>query len=281
MRLIRLYPLIFLAVTIGAIHNLVKGFLLGGISNLEILHKYFLTLLLIPNSLFGENIFPLNGPLWSLFFEFFAYICFATFLYRLSNYWLVFIVLIAFTGFSYWVFINFGLNFSETGHYQFFEGFLRVTFAFPLGVLLFRVQQNFRYKSQTVFVILLLSFVFTLSLPRNYFPFFFYLCAFVLIFPSLILIGKNVLLPKGLHGVMRFLGDISYPVYVIHLPVMWGVRFLVNKLFGMDSASWSGAGIVYLGLIVIPTVILISFLILKLYDEPTRAYLKNKLFSSI
>ena len=279
-RIIRLYPMIFLGATVWLIRYIIKSILLEQHDFKSYFLDYFLTLLLIPNSLLGSiDIFNLNAPLWSLFFEFFAYLCFAIFLFRLKNHIIGIIVIIGFCFFTIWVKNNFGFGFHADEHPKIIDGFQRICFGFPMGILLYRIHKDLKSVGDKLFLLLLLLGIALLSLKPNLYSYQFYLISFILIFPALILLGTNVTPPKILLPSVKFLGQISYPLYVLHLPLIWGIRFFIFKLFKLDTASYDGATI-WLGVLIIPVVIMLSYYSLKIYDEPLRKFLNKKIIKA-
>ena len=93
-RMIRLYPLVVLGSTLGLITFLfdpwpshLASFVVGRVALL-----FATSLLLIPFPVVGDrgfNLFALNAPAWSLFWEFVANIVYAFILYRLKRSWLI------------------------------------------------------------------------------------------------------------------------------------------------------------------------------------------------
>lgn len=76
--------------------------------------------------------------------------------------------------------------------------------------------------------------------------------------------------------VCKFLGDISYPVYIVHYPfiylqVAW-VRH--NPEAPLYQHVCVGAGVFFFS-------VLLAYSLLKSYDEPVREWLKNKLFKTV
>lgn len=86
LRLIRLYPLILVGIVLGTIRFLVKVSIGSDPSfgYLEIMKLVMLNIFMLPYSVAGgaASLFPLDNALWSLFFEFIAYILYAWILYR-------------------------------------------------------------------------------------------------------------------------------------------------------------------------------------------------------
>ena len=67
-----------------------------------------------------------------------------------------------------------------------------------------------------------------------------------------------------------FLGDISYPVYIIHYPIAYTFyAWVVNNNIPIEN------GIV-VGSVIMLLTILLSYAILKLCDEPVRKWLARK-----
>ena len=103
-RLIRLHPMVVAGVVLGVVSFLIQGCEKWdgtSVSYTAVGLSLLLGLLMLP-SLPGTlpevrgngEMFPLNGPSWSLFFEYIGSIFYALFLHRLSTRWLkVFVVL--------------------------------------------------------------------------------------------------------------------------------------------------------------------------------------------
>lgn len=88
----------------------------------------------------GE-MFPLNGPSWSLFFEYIGNIMYALFIRRMSTKALTALIVLAGIGLASFAIFNF----SGAGHlgvgwtmeeYNLIGGFLRVLFSFSIGLLM-------------------------------------------------------------------------------------------------------------------------------------------------
>ena len=95
----------------------------------------------------------------------------------------------------------------------------------------------------------------------------------ILIFPLLVYLGASgKTTDKGTAKICKFLGDISYPVYIIHYPFMYlFYAWLWSKEPHITfSQSWPVALCFFVGSIVL------AYLCLKLYDEPVRKWLSKK-----
>ena len=97
----------------------------------------------------------------------------------------------------------------------------------------------------------------------------------IILFPILVYLGASgKTTDKGTSGICKFLGDISYPVYVIHYPFMYlfYAWLIKNQLFTLEQ-TWQVALCVY------AWNILLAYLCLKFYDEPVRKYLARRFLS--
>lgn len=104
----------------------------------------------------GE-MFPLNGPSWSLFFEYIGNIMYALFIRRMSTKALTALIVLAGIGLASFAIFNF----SGAGHlgvgwtmeeYNLIGGFLRVLFSFSMGLLMSRVFKPIHVKGAFGFV---------------------------------------------------------------------------------------------------------------------------------
>ncbi len=71
--------------------------------------------------------------------------------------------------------------------------------------------------------------------------------------------------------ICKFLGDISYPLYMVHYPLIYLYFGWVKKENLYIRGSMAGGGGLVVGSIVLET-----YISLKLYDEPVRRYLTKR-----
>ena len=206
------------------------------------------------------------------------------FIRRLSNKALtVFVVLLgvalaAFAVFNVSTYGNIGVGWTLDG-VNFLGGSLRMLFPFSLGMLMSR---NFKpMKVRGAFWICTVALIALFAVPylEGMEP----LCmngvyeAFCVIvaFPIILWIGASgTTTDVQSTKICKFLGDISYPVYVIHYPLMYlfYVWLIENKLYTLGE-TWHVAVCVFVLSIVL------AYLCLKLYDEPIRKYLAKRFLS--
>ena len=290
-RLIRLHPMIVLGLVFGVITFLIQG---GkqwdgtSVSLLMVMLALLLSLFLIP-AVPGSGVevrgngemFPLNGPIWTLFFEYIGNILYALILRRLSNKMLT--ILVVFAGLALTSFAVF--NFSGYGHlgvgWSLSEnnlpgGLLRLLFSFSLGLLMsrkfkpIRIKGAFWISSITIIVLLSMPYIGDGSMPwKN--GLYDSVCT-ILIFPMLVYSGASGS-TAGRHSskLYKFLGDISYPLYVVHYPFMYlFYSYLWSNGNLPFSQTWHVAVLLFVGNVVL------AYVSLKLYDEPVRKLLTKR-----
>ena len=185
----------------------------------------------------GE-MFPLNGPSWSLFFEYIGNVLYALVLRKLPTAALA--VMVGLTGCGLAAYAVLGplgdlcSGFVLNGE-QFLGGSLRLLFAFPAGLLLSRVFRPVRIRG--AFWLCSLAVVAIAAIPRlggaerlwlN--GLYDTLCAVVL-FPLILWFGASGRTTDRLSAaICKFLGDISYPLYIVHYPfIYWYYAWVKNE----------------------------------------------------
>lgn len=293
-RLIRLHPMVLMGIVLGTITFCIQGcehwdgthVALSTLMGAMLLALFMLPALPgHPLEVRGNGeMFPLNGPTWSLFFEYIANILYALCLRRLSTRALTLLVVLCGGGYT-----AFAVgNLSGFGHmgvgwslldWNLLGGLLRVTFSFSIGLLMSR---RFRpTKVRGAFWLCSLLLFCLLAVPhlgadgvlwRNgvYDSFCVILC-----FPTIVwLAASGQTTDKLSSGICKFLGDISYPVYIVHYPFyylfyawLWKDGFDARPAF---ADVWPVALLLFLAMPVL------AYALLKLYDEPVRKWLTKR-----
>ena len=293
-RLIRLHPMVIM----GAVIGLIFYYLQGGVKwdgaevpfSLVML-SFLLAILFVPAipgasyDIRGNGeMFSLNGPSWSLFFEYIGNILYALFIRRFSNKVLTVWTVLLGLGLGYFALFDVaGYGFIGVGWTldtpNFIGGLLRMLFPFSLGMLLAR---NFKpVKIKGAFWICTIILVVLFHVPNITgkgaisYNGVFEILTITLIFPMLIGLGASGKTTDNLTaGISKFLGNISFPVYIVHYPLMYLFYswLIENKLYTFGE-TWQIALIVMAGSVVI------AWLCLKCYDEPVRKWLTKKFLS--
>jgi peptidoglycan/LPS O-acetylase OafA/YrhL len=275
MRLIRLYPVILLAIALGfarfAVLSLENT---GSALNGDLLVKLAANIVMIPLFGYGKY-FPLNGPLWSLHFELVAYLAFWLVLYRMRNAGLWIVIFVCAAGTYLWVQTLLGpgggpqANESVSGY---FYRVARVGFSFPLGMLLRRhlvAIANMKLPHGAWLVLLLAV---PLALPRYYYSVFGGFALIALVFPFIIAAGTKVELSPIGARIATVLGNLSYPLYALHEPLIWTMSSLFKRLKLSDADN-----VAMNGFIILPLTIAASYAAFYFYDQPVRRWLKARL----
>jgi peptidoglycan/LPS O-acetylase OafA/YrhL len=223
--------------------------------------------------------FPLNGPSWSLLFEYIGNILYALVIRRLSTRWLG--VLVAGAGCALaWYAIGGPLGdicvgYSLTGP-EFTGGSLRLLFSFSAGLLISRIFKPLAgargafWKCSVVLVVLL-------AMPRiggaehlwmN--GIYDTLCA-VAFFPLILWLGASQTRTGTFTArLCKLLGELSFPLYMVHYPFIY-LYYGWVKNHGLTFAeSLPGAAGVVVGSVAL------AWLCLKFYDIPIRKLLSSR-----
>lgn len=285
-RIIRLQPMVVMGAVIGAVTFYFQGCSVWDVSKVTVAALLFATLinaLLIPATPGTEirglgEMYPLNGPSWSLFFEYIGNIFYVLFIHKLSTKMLALLVSIAACGLAAFAILgsdgDLCSGFSLTGM-GFTAGFLRVMFSFSAGLLLFRVFKPIRVKG--AFWICGLAVIALLAVPRIggaghlWINGLYDTVCVVVIFPFLVYLGASgQTIGKYSRQICNFLGNISYPLYMVHYPfIYWYYAWVKNENLTFGQ-SLHGALAVVIGSIVL------AYICLKFYDIPLRKYLTSR-----
>ena len=290
-RLIRLQPMVCMGAVIGA-----ASFLLSGMERWDGTHAtLWLTFLAfvcgclmlpalpgMPREVRGNGeMFPLNGPCWSLFFEYVGNIVYALFIRRLSTRLLAVLSFalccalawFAVTAQSGYGSIGVGWTVDRT---NILGGSLRMLCPFTMGLLLSRIFKPIHYargafwtSAALLLIIFHVSYIYSdgaLSLNGI-----FEAACIIAVFPLVVWYaasGKTTDIAST--RICRFLGDISFPLYIVHYPLMYAFyMWLIKTRQYTLYETWPAA------LAVVTASIILAWLCLKLYDMPVRKWLRN------
>ena len=290
-RLIRLHPMIVMGAVLGVVFYLLQGSVQWDDTHISlslVMLALLCAMFFIPAApgasydIRGNGeMFPLNGPSWSLFFEYIGNILYALFIHRLSNKMLALLTVLSGVGLAWFALFDvvgygmIGVGWTLDGA-NFLGGLLRMLFPFTLGMLLSRHFKPVKIKGAFWICTAVLLVLFCvpyiegkegICLNGLYEVF----CIF-LVFPLLVWLGASgKTTDKHSTRICRFAGDISYPLYAVHYPVMYlFYSWLIEHEHYTFGEVWPTALTVYAGSI------LLAWLCLKLYDEPVRRWLSKK-----
>ena len=237
-RFIRLYPLYFVGLLIGIAHRIGQ---IGAhnphqMSWSDLGASAIFNLMLLPSPM-TEELGPLNGPSWSLFLELLVNVIWAAALVKMSTRKLI--VYVLFTGLALCFAIlakgsaNFGFAWLDVH-----IGIARSFFGFGLGVVLARYFGQRRPRSSTLS--LLPALALCVVLVTNITPKFralYDLVAIFICFPAIVWAGVTFDPTRTLRSAAHALGDMSYPVYIMHLAPLYTLGFFARK-FNWSPLLW-------------------------------------------
>jgi peptidoglycan/LPS O-acetylase OafA/YrhL len=225
-----------------------------------------------------QEMHPLDGPAWSLFFEYVANILYALVIRRLPQ--IALAVLVALFGGLLVHYCVTGTQGDVIGGWsvdktQLRIGFTRMLFPFFAGMLLCRMGTIIRLKGAFWLCSLLLIVV--LSLPRFggkehlWLNGLYESLCIIAIFPLIVAIGAGGNLSgRKSTAFCKFLGDISYPLYITHYPLIYVLTaWTANHKVPLKSGLPAGA-------LLLVASILLAYACVKLYDVPVRNWLTQK-----
>lgn len=180
---------------------------------------------------------PLNPPGWSLSFELLANAAFVVTGTRLRPA----LAIVAAAGAGLLWFLS-GYHGGKTGWLSFWACFPRVFFSFYGGVLLYRLWQWRRLVPPTVPALLLLLAVVLYCVVEPPMVRAYYAAILFIGNPLIIYLAAHALAHGRTASLCKVLGDLSFALYAIHVPVIMIVEGLKFLLTGANVASYSVLG---------------------------------------
>ena len=290
-RLIRLHPMLVMGALIGVIAFAIVGFEKwdGTVASTGwVMVAMLFTMFMIPAvpgvpyEIRGNGeMFPLNGPGWSLFFEYIGNILYALVIRRLSVKILTILVVVL-GCLHIWFFVGKVSGYDMVGvgwtvdEVNFWGGLVRMLFPFTMGMLLARIFKPSKVKGAfwICSIVLVMLFAvpyikpdYSISLNSLY-----EVVCIAFLFPLLVWLGACGRVSGRVGKLNRMLGDLSYPLYIVHYPIMYifYAWLIEKKVYTLNECLG-------VALIVVVSSIVLALICLKLYDEPIRRWLARKM----
>lgn len=303
-RFIRLHPLVCLGAVIGFLL-----FYFGGgpdfaimadakWSQLVVLLLIALTMIPVPASMdvrgWAET-YPLNGATWSLMLEYIANVLYVFFIRRLGKVALgICVALFAVLTLT----LTFNLDpfgvFPPEGNYaaytviggwgvdgvQLYIGFTRLLYPFFAGLLISRIGKFIHVKGGFWWCALIIALCQAMPRvggadPENFWMNGLYESVVILlIFPLVVAMGAGSKVEgRKSQAICRFLGDLSYPLYITHYPLIY---MQMGWAYNHQDAPLDQHICVAVSLFCVA--IAMAWASYRLYDVPVREWLRNKWF---
>ncbi len=290
-RLIRLHPMVIIGAIIGLTMFCLQGSVQWDSTKVGtsfIMMSLLLHMFLIPvvpgagAEIRGNGeMFPLNGPSWSLFFEYLGNIIYAVWIRRISTKALA--IVTAVLGVFYLGFNAFditgdgmlGVGWSMGG-WGFSGGLLRMLLPYSIGLLMSRVFKPAKIRGAFWICSIILFALFCPPMIEStgticWNALYDALCV-IIVFPVLVWTAASGTTESSFSTkVCTFLGDISYPLYVVHYPLMYYFyNWMAETGRYTFETTWLQSGLVFFGSIAL------AYLTLRLYDLPVRKFLAKR-----
>ena len=238
-----------------------------------------------------------NGPNWSLTFEYIGNILYAFIFRRLPKIALIalciacaFFTLDLTMGWDVFGFFPDGPQYTVIGGWsltgqQLYIGFTRLLYPFLCGLLISRILPSHRTESNPSgspihlkggFWWCSLMLIVLFSIPciggkTGVTDGIYQAICVLLVFPLIVLAGSgSITTHKWSTMVCKWLGDLSYPLYITHYPLMYMQMnwFEDHKAAPVWMHIVMNLGVVFLSIV-------LAWGVLKIYDEPVREWLKE------
>ena len=290
-RLIRLHPMVAAGAVIGVVCFLLQGSVKWDGTSVPfhlVMWALLFGMFMVPlwpgaaaDVRGNGEMFPLNGPNWSLFFEYIGNILYALLLHRLPTRWLAALasalacLLAAVALHDGYL----GVGWSMVDH-GFWTGLVRMLFPYTIGMLMARefrplkVRNAFWLCSVVIVAVGVLPLLLDeLSPVTN--GLYDAVCV-IFVFPLLVWAGASEMSVKATtQRVSNFLGNLSYPLYAIHYPLMY--LFYSHIGFQGELVPIAKLADVWAVALALPfACIALGWLCFRYYDLPLRRWLSKK-----
>ena len=294
-RLVRLHPMLIMGTTIGFLlyyFGQSEAFpLIGKWPWWWVLLMYLYTCLMLPMArswdLRGwDDTNSFNGSTWSLQWEYIANILYALVLRLLPTVALAGLAFVAALGtiditfnldtlgllegrFGAPYTVNGGWNLSS---HELYVGAVRLMFPFLAGLLLSRLKAGIKLRGAFAICSLLVAGMMLMPVMEGLKNGIYEAVCILLLIPLIVTIGAgSTVSGKRATRLCLFLGEISYPLYITHLPLIY-----MQLAWMSNHPDATTAEAVMVGISVFVIAIGVAYASLKLYDLPLRKWLTER-----
>ncbi len=272
-RLIRLHPMVVMGSVLGLVALLLDPFRTQALAQSagQVALIFLASLLLVPYPVMQErafNLFSLNAPAWSLFWEYVANLVYAVAVFRFNRRCLWICTIAAGVGLCL-VGHRAGMLVGGWSGPTFGDGGVRVAYSFLAGLLVYRMGWIIRTRLgfPALAVLLLLAFV----MPFAKGAWVREAAVILIYFPLLVALGAGVTVGPRTERLCTFAQDLSYPLYMSHYAViwMWGNYYGSRRPDAAHLALLVSTGVVMM--------VAVGWGVMVGYDVPVRRWLGERL----
>jgi peptidoglycan/LPS O-acetylase OafA/YrhL len=220
-------------------------------------------------SLHGGELFPLNGPQWSLFLELTINAAHAATIRWITPHRMIAITA-ASAGVLVWTSVKFGGLDVGWSRQTFWGGPPRVVYGFVVGLLIFRCRLMGVAAPRTPYALVVLALgaclfrPFAEILPNSLVD----PMLVIVVLPTLVAFAVTASVPTAALPFVTILGALSYPLYAIHAPILRGFEAILDTLpDGEARLGWA---------IALPMVVVSGFAFERFFDAPIRGWLRRR-----
>lgn len=292
-RVIRLQPMVAAGVVLGVAAYFAQGSVTWGgehIAPIWVVLAGITTFFMIPAwagsplEIRGNaEMFPVDGPLWSLFFEYLGSVIYCLAIRRMSTRVLAWFTALAVVGVGCFAignvsgYYHLGVGWSLSGATP-WGGVICMLFCFSAGFLMARifhrlppikVKGAFWWSAAIIVILLSIPYVDYGHCP--WLNAIYETICVVVIFPLLVWVAASgETTDRFSTSACNLSGDLSYPLYAVHYPSM----YLFYAWVWGNGITWGGAWPV--ALLLVAANILLAWLLLRYYDKPLREWLSRR-----
>lgn len=276
-RLIRLYPLYALSVLLMGVPMLVALLVHHNrpvYITLQYLQATLLNILMLPAHLSDSPtlLYPLNIAFWSLLFVLITNFCYACLNRRLTNRVLSIVAVVSAIVLTTVVWMSGTIGIGQLwGGLSLAGGMARAVFGMSMGVLLFRhyrsVPKWMTGEGALLPLAIIMVLVWTPSIGKE--DWLLQLFTVLIVFPWCVIRAAGGDQSKS-NRYLQALGALSYPIYVLHLPVAHFLDVLSFHRLGQYAP--------FSGMVILVAVVLVALVADRKFDRPVRDWLSAKWF---
>ena len=262
-RIVRLWPTVFAGSVMALLTALVMP---GGLASSPAYPAFLLSIVILPR-LEGQYLIWSNGVYWSLFAEVVVNFLWAMSVKSLTNRRLIAIAIVLSIAITAIAIDQKSVHFFYQSVDMIVPTTVRALVSFCMGVLAYRIYEARRVQADVAPGILIAALLFPMFAPGGSVP----LSLFYILFANPMIVLLGALSQRGQSGVLTWLGNISFPLYATHLPV---IMLLSRHVPGpsLTSRLIAAVGMIAAALVV-------AEIARRFVENPVRGYLRARLLA--